>query len=41
MHPSGVNVLLADGAARFVSDAIDPNIWYSIHSLSSKPPEDW
>ena len=26
-HPGGVNVVLADGAVRFVEDAIDPAVW--------------
>jgi prepilin-type N-terminal cleavage/methylation domain-containing protein/prepilin-type processing-associated H-X9-DG protein len=26
-HPGGVNVTLADGAVRFVADAVDPAVW--------------
>lgn len=26
-HPGGVNVLMADGAVRFVGDDIDPDVW--------------
>jgi prepilin-type N-terminal cleavage/methylation domain-containing protein/prepilin-type processing-associated H-X9-DG protein len=26
-HPDGVNVTLADGAVRFVADAVDPAVW--------------
>lgn len=32
MHDGGVNVLMADGAARFISDAIDPGLWHVLHS---------
>ncbi len=32
MHPGGVNLLMVDGAVRFVSDAIDPGLWHVMHS---------
>ena len=31
MHPGGVHALTADGSAHFVSDLINPEIWYSLH----------
>jgi prepilin-type processing-associated H-X9-DG protein len=30
MHPGGVNVLLCDGAVRFVGDGVDLGIWRAI-----------
>ena len=36
-HPGGVNVLMLDGSAHFVSDLVDLNIWHAIHSR--KTPE--
>lgn len=32
VHHGGVNVLMADGNARFISDAIDPGLWHVLHS---------
>jgi hypothetical protein len=29
-HPQGVNIALADGAVRFVSDAVDHHVWWAI-----------
>jgi type II secretory pathway pseudopilin PulG len=29
-HPGGINLLLADGAVRFVPDAIDPPVWRAL-----------
>ncbi len=37
MHPGGVNVLMLDGSAHFVSDLVDLNVWHAIHSR--KTPE--
>jgi len=33
-HPGGVNLLLADGSARFVRDAIDPRAWQALGTLA-------
>jgi prepilin-type processing-associated H-X9-DG protein len=33
-HPGGVNLLLADGSVRFVSDSVQPNIWRSLGSIA-------
>ncbi len=32
MHPAGVNVLMLDGSAHFVSDFVDLSLWHVIHS---------
>lgn len=32
MHPGGVNVLLLDGAAKFVRDDIDEQVWHMMHT---------
>lgn len=32
MHPKGVHVLSADGAAHFVPDTINPDIWFFLHT---------
>jgi prepilin-type processing-associated H-X9-DG protein len=31
-HPGGVNVLMLDGAVRFVSDNVEPTLWHVMHS---------
>jgi formylglycine-generating enzyme required for sulfatase activity len=31
-HPGGVQVVMLDGAVRFVADHIDPTVWHLIHS---------
>jgi prepilin-type N-terminal cleavage/methylation domain-containing protein/prepilin-type processing-associated H-X9-DG protein len=36
-HPGGVNVAMADSSVRFIDDAIQPQIWYSL--LSTKAGE--
>jgi prepilin-type N-terminal cleavage/methylation domain-containing protein/prepilin-type processing-associated H-X9-DG protein len=38
-HPRGVNVLLADGAVRFVSDGIDRMVWLAVGSRNGGEPE--
>jgi len=35
MHPHGVHVLLADGAARFVDDNVNIDVWHHIHLRDS------
>src|SRR5439155_11305160 len=30
LHTGGVNVLLGDGAVRFVSNGVDPNVWQAL-----------
>ena len=32
MHPGGVNILMLDGSAHFVSDFVDLSVWHAIHS---------
>jgi prepilin-type N-terminal cleavage/methylation domain-containing protein/prepilin-type processing-associated H-X9-DG protein len=34
-HPGGVNVLIADGSARFVKDSINPLTWWAIGSKAN------
>jgi prepilin-type processing-associated H-X9-DG protein len=36
-HPGGVNVAMVDSGVRFIADAIEPQIWYSL--LSTKAGE--
>jgi hypothetical protein len=31
-HPGGVNVVVCDGAGRFVSDNVDENLWLAAGS---------
>jgi prepilin-type N-terminal cleavage/methylation domain-containing protein/prepilin-type processing-associated H-X9-DG protein len=35
-HPGGVNVLMADGTVRFVSDGVDRDIWWAIASTAGQ-----
>jgi len=35
MHPGGVNVLILDGSAHFISDAVDPVAWHVMHSRNN------
>lgn len=35
MHPGGVYVLTADGAAHFISDNVNPDVWYHLHARDS------
>lgn len=36
MHPGGVQALLADGSARFVSDNVNSTVWHHIHLRDTK-----
>ncbi len=36
MHPAGVNVMMMDGSARFISDDVDLNLWHAIHSRETR-----
>ena len=40
-HPGGVNLLLCDGAMRFVSDSIDREAWHALGSRNGgeAPPK--
>jgi prepilin-type N-terminal cleavage/methylation domain-containing protein/prepilin-type processing-associated H-X9-DG protein len=42
-HPNGVNILLCDGSARFVSNDIDLAIWRALGTRNGGdgPPSDW
>jgi formylglycine-generating enzyme required for sulfatase activity len=31
-HPGGVNIMMADSSARFVSNEIEPGLWHVLHS---------
>jgi prepilin-type processing-associated H-X9-DG protein len=33
-HPGGVNLMLADGSARFVRDTINPEVWKAVSTIS-------
>jgi prepilin-type N-terminal cleavage/methylation domain-containing protein/prepilin-type processing-associated H-X9-DG protein len=35
-HPGGVNVLFADGSARFIDDTVDLSIWQAVSTRSGK-----
>jgi prepilin-type N-terminal cleavage/methylation domain-containing protein/prepilin-type processing-associated H-X9-DG protein len=35
-HPGGVQVLMADGSARFVSENINLNVWHAINTLRGR-----
>ncbi|WP_010582063.1 DUF1559 domain-containing protein [Schlesneria paludicola] len=35
MHPGGVHVLTADGSSHFISDSINPDVWYFMHARDS------
>ena len=37
-HPGGVNVVMGDGAARFVSDRIDISIWQALSTRAGSAP---
>ncbi|TWT50123.1 putative major pilin subunit [Thalassoglobus neptunius] len=38
LHPGGVNVGMGDGAARFISDAIDRNVWRALGTRNGNEP---
>ncbi len=38
-HPGGVQVVLCDGATRFVSDAIDLNVWRAVSTSEGSEPQ--
>jgi prepilin-type N-terminal cleavage/methylation domain-containing protein len=38
-HPGGVQVVLCDGATRFVSDAIDLNVWRAVSTSEGAEPD--
>jgi hypothetical protein len=31
-HPGGVHVLMLGGSAHFITDSVNPEVWYKIHS---------
>jgi prepilin-type N-terminal cleavage/methylation domain-containing protein len=33
-HPSGVNLLLADGSLRFVGEAVEPAVWHDLATIA-------
>ena len=35
-HPGGVNLLNADGSARFVKETIDPTVWRALGTISGR-----
>lgn len=35
-HPGGVNVLMADGAVRFVSEGVDREVWWALGSIANQ-----
>jgi prepilin-type N-terminal cleavage/methylation domain-containing protein/prepilin-type processing-associated H-X9-DG protein len=39
-HPGGVNVLMADGTVRFVSDSVDLRIWWAIGTIAGQEAVD-
>ena len=34
-HSGGVNVLMGDGAVRFVRDGVNPATWFALHSIAA------
>jgi prepilin-type N-terminal cleavage/methylation domain-containing protein/prepilin-type processing-associated H-X9-DG protein len=38
LHPGGVNVLMADGSARFVTNEIDKRAWHDLHRRDHSDP---
>lgn len=39
-HPGGVHVLMADGSATFISNSVNPDVWYSMHVRDSKSTQE-
>ena len=37
-HPGGVNVGLCDGSVRFVSNGVDPLVWYALFTSNGGEP---
>lgn len=37
-HPGGVHVLTLDGSAHFISDNVNPDIWYQLHDRTNSTP---
>lgn len=38
MHPGGVHVLAGDGSAHFVSDLVNPDVWFYLHNREASEP---
>jgi prepilin-type N-terminal cleavage/methylation domain-containing protein len=41
MHVGGVNLLMADGSAHFVTDSIDRRTWHGLHKRDNQQPIDF
>jgi prepilin-type N-terminal cleavage/methylation domain-containing protein len=39
-HPQGVNLLLCDGSARFVTNSVDPAVWRAASTIAGAEPID-
>ena len=35
-HPGGVNVVTADGAVRFIPDAVDSDVWQALSTRAGR-----
>ena len=40
MHPGGVQVALADGSVRFVSESVEPAVWWAAGTRAGGEPLD-
>lgn len=38
LHPAGVEVLMVDGSVHFVSDNVNPGVWYRLHNRRNSDP---